>query len=677
MKAPYSMIPTLPLFIGVSVGIVLSMCGLHLIWSVIPLIAGIALYLTKQHYLAFTIISVCLGWCNYALRAPAQPDKELLDQKSTFTGIVDRVNQGEDSRMLIVDVIKSSQATHHYKPFKCMFMIHTLRPTINEGDTVSCYGKISELSTRTDVPNEFSYAKYLTRIGVTAQANVDADSIKIIGTSTSLFYRLKRLRSDISQLLYQSKLNDNASQFMATTILGDTSLLTTDTREQFATAGLAHILALSGLHVGIITLLLSIMLFPLRIFSRFGRYNNLIIIACLWFYALLTGLSLSVTRAVIMATMLLLAATLQRRNNSYNALFIAAIIIMIANPLAIIQPGFQLSFCAVFAIITFNDKINPVNPRRTVLYNTVLPFTVSLSAMLGTALISAYHFHQIPPYCIIANVAVSWLLPIIVGLGVLMIALLTLGIDWGLLADTINFLHKILESITQFIANIPGASIYIKDFSPVTFVIYALFLIALYFSLKQTKVIRWATTALLAATTCLFIANSGYKPPKCEIFIPADTKFTNLLLHDNDKIYIIATAEDAKRQAIVDKYSKKYDDYMHTLGVTSLTFINQNDICNNSFSRFGNNVLIKDTRFAFINEQNDINKIAPKPDYLIVTGSFKGDIIDAVNNIQPDSVILSREINPIRCRQIEYTLRLHNIKFSSIFLNKFHKIIDK
>jgi hypothetical protein len=116
---------------------------------------------------------------------------------------------------------------------------------------------------------------------------------------------------------------------------------------------------------------------------------------------------------------------------------------------------------------------------------------------------------------------------------------------------------------------------------------------------------------------------------------------------------------------------------MHTLGVTSLTFINQNDICNNSFSRFGNNVLIKDTRFAFINEQNDINKIAPKPDYLIVTGSFKGDIIDAVNNIQPDSVILSREINPIRCRQIEYTLRLHNIKFSSIFLNKFHKIIDK
>ena len=238
-------------------------------------------------------------------------------------------------------------------------------------------------------------------------------------------------------------MSDPTIAFYIATITGDDSFLTDDSREEYSRSGLAHILALSGLHVAIIATVIAALLFPLHL-MRQRKLRYIITIVILWIYAIVTGLSPSVTRAVVMTSMFLIALMIERRNSSLNALCFAALVILLFSPMSLYSIGFQLSFCAVASILIFANRMNPISPRHKIAYHFTSLITVSISAMIGTGLISAYYFHTFPVYFLLSNIIVLLILPFVLGGGILLTLLLAFGIDGanGITFPRARFHHR-------------------------------------------------------------------------------------------------------------------------------------------------------------------------------------------------------------------------------------------
>jgi competence protein ComEC len=165
-----------------------------------------------------------------------------------------------------------------------------------------------------------------------------------------------------------------------------------------------HVLAVSGLHVGLIFLFL-LWAFRFLNFVKGGKWLRLICIsAILWMYALITGFSPSVQRAVTMFTFLLIAETLNRRNSIYNSIAASAFALLLVNPDILFAVGFQLSYAAVLSIVYFYPMLVKLLPaQQVVLQKPWQLLCVSLAAQIGTFPLSLYYFNQFPVYFWLSN----------------------------------------------------------------------------------------------------------------------------------------------------------------------------------------------------------------------------------------------------------------------------------
>ena len=174
----------------------------------------------------------------------------------------------------------------------------------------------------------------------------------------SVYTLSQNLRAKALNFYKSFGLNPDEYAFITALTLGYKSNLSNDLQEAFRASGTAHVLAVSGLHVGIIYLILNV----LFSFSGGSGKNviskQLLIILFLWGYAFLIGLSVSVVRAAIMLSIFCLGRAFHRQGFSYNSLAAAAFFILVFNPLSFFEAGFQMSFLSVFAILFFKPKLD-------------------------------------------------------------------------------------------------------------------------------------------------------------------------------------------------------------------------------------------------------------------------------------------------------------------------------
>ncbi len=218
--------------------------------------------------------------------------------------------------------------------------------------------------------------------------------------------------------------------------LGRTSGLDPELRARYARTGLAHLLSVSGLHVGIIFLILNLLFGWIRLFRNGCVASGLLVIAALFGYALLTGLSPSVVRAVVMFSLLQIGLMLSRSTNSLNTLCAAALVLLLWNPYLLYHIGFQLSFAATAAIVTLYPPLaRRWMPRWPVLRWLWSLTLVGLTAQLGVFPLILYHFGQIQPGGLLLNPIVWFTVPtLIVG------SVVYLASGWSWLAV---FLHTV------------------------------------------------------------------------------------------------------------------------------------------------------------------------------------------------------------------------------------------
>lgn len=203
-------------------------------------------------------------------------------------------------------------------------------------------------------------------------------------------------------------------------LLGDKSKLSAETRDSFGNAGAMHVLAISGLHVGIIMYLLF---FILKHASRWISRNMAVVITLLflWVFAGVTGWSPSVVRATLMFSLLLIGQQAGRSANPMNTIFFSAFLILLIDPLLLFDIGFQLSYGAMFGIFLFFEKVKSLlRPRWWLAEKAWEGTALGIAAQLFTIPLVLYHFHQFPNYFWLTNLGVMAFAGVILALGLIL-----------------------------------------------------------------------------------------------------------------------------------------------------------------------------------------------------------------------------------------------------------------
>ena len=265
-------------------------------------------------------------------------------------------------------------------------------------------------------------------------------------------YFLER-RAKLLDRLSESGVDGSAYAVVAAMALGDKSQLTTELRDAYAISGASHILALSGLHLGIIYTLLSLLLSR----RRWQMVSQIVIIVSIWLFVFLVGLSASVVRSAVMVSIYALLSLGHRDKLSVNTLAFAAIVMLLFNPMALFDVGFQLSFMAVLTILLFYPLLESLWSQPFLLDHRLFRWlwtmlSVSCAAQIGVAPLIAYYFGRISCYFLLANLVVVPAAALILYLSLAVLLIPSLAYLLIYIVDTLN---QLLVSIVA----LPGASI--------------------------------------------------------------------------------------------------------------------------------------------------------------------------------------------------------------------------
>ena len=387
--------------------------------------------------------------------------------------------------------------------------------TDSSDNPVPVMGDILLVRTRITRPpalfkGDFDYGNYLRLQHKVGIGYVQQQQWQVIGHSP--VRTLRAYAASVQQRLVQrlayAGLHDQPLAFISAIIVGERDALDSNLRQSFAAAGAAHILAVSGLHTGIIYLVI------ISLLTCFGYVRplyeqrlrrillSLIIILTMWVYAFVTGLSPSVMRAVVMLTIIQVGWMCRRQAVSVNTLAAAACICLWVDPLSLFSVSFQLSFAAVLGILLFvpyfNGLLKVVNPCLRFLRDL---FTVSLAATIGTLPVSLYYFHQVSRYFLLTNLVVLPAVYIVVILGALTLLLAHTALGaW--LAMVLQHLSGWLCDFVGWIEHLPHATLQLSV-TPWMVVSLIAAIAFCYLRIRQQRLAWYAPAAAAVALLCV------------------------------------------------------------------------------------------------------------------------------------------------------------------------------
>lgn len=346
----------------------------------------------------------------------------------------------------------------------CYLKKDSLSRHIAYGDLLVIENKLSGISPPLN-PYEFDYKSYLSRKNIFHQCYLSSGEWANAGNSESnFFYDLANsLKRRMIGILGSYQLKGEELAVVSALLLGYDDGIDSDLLNAYAHTGTLHVLSVSGLHVGVIYLVLNFLFGFLDKKPGTKVLKCFIVLLFLWFYALLSGLSPSVVRAAAMFSMMLAGSTFRKQRSVYNTILVTAFFILLSNPFLLFDTGFQLSYLAVLGIVYFHPRIYALLECNNYIADKIWALTaVSLAAQIGTLPVSLYYFHQFPTYFLISNLVIIPISTVIMYLGILVLCLspfaaickyCILALSWSV--DLMNNLTRFFDSWpASFIPNI-------------------------------------------------------------------------------------------------------------------------------------------------------------------------------------------------------------------------------
>jgi len=442
--------------------------------------------------------------------------------------------------------------------------------TLKPGSQIKFSGFISKLK-NSDIPNAFNYKNYLFRRGITHQLYIAQDNWTDISKKEH-FNFLKRTQASRDYLvnaLRHSLKNDDAYSIAAAILIGQREHMAEELVKSYRNAGAAHIIAVSGLHVGAIALLINWLLKLTIKNSIQGKMLKLaIIVISLSIYSLLTGSSPSVVRASIMFSLLFGGQLFNKSKNSWNNLAIVALLLLLYNPMYIFNISFQFSFLAVCGILLYYPLINTITTKRNKITAFILKISlISIAAQFFLWPLSIYYFNTFPFGFIISNIILIPAAVVLIYGGILLFISYIIYQPLGLLLGGIlnfclvklnNFIYIINDYESLVISNI-----WISKPSLVIIYISLLCLSAYYY---KKSIYRLYLTLIAAITFAGFYSFNTIQYYRNTCYSYLEYPDLNYIKRNRLKHKIKQTIEVFSVDHYEDKYFRKHENVIEFFG---------------------------------------------------------------------------------------------------------------
>lgn len=577
--------------------------------------------LRMTHYVWVYLLFVGVGLLVGSLSRPETLDTDRLEKEVWTRGkILDiRASTAGDLATMSVYSVGSGENIHNPSNLKVLLKADHFAADID--DVVLTKAKLNPIE---DSPNSFKggYAGSMANKGILYQGEIS--ELRIEGKEISFSGVAHKIRNQLEIVIEKSGLSKSTENFLITVLLGDRDYLDSQLRRQFADAGVAHVLALSGMHTAIIGGIFLFILFPLN-FA--GRYKLRLALAAvlLWIYAFISGMSPATVRACIMLTFSAIAILLERKRSPFNALYCAAFVILVCSPSALTDVGFQLSFVCVFSLLAFARPLNFVDHlHHPQAYKVVTMFLATLTATFGSWILTGYYFQSLPLGFLPANLLILPLLPFYMVLSIIHFAVSALGIHIPYLVLCLDGMFDILQRFTGYFSENHTSLGIEVGYESVVLWSLGIILLGIFLNIKREK------TFLYPAIMAMILSI---------VFIP------------------LIKAE------IPDGSFILRNDY-RDIKITTKTGVEETVV---TLDRYINSVVkIGDKKVLAIDAPVEDIKMLPQCDFLFIAGGYKGNMEDLLINCRPGVVVIHTSVRRKREEEYQQVCRTLDIPSHSI-----------
>lgn len=475
-------------------------------------------------------------------------------------------------------------------------------------------------------PDQFNFKNFLENKYIYSQMYSNYDHVFIAKTKKSTIYGYAdAIRKHINTKLQNYNFKPDELAIINALLLGQRKGLSEDIYTDYKNAGSIHILAVSGLHVGIILLFLNFIFKPVEYIKHGRVYKIIIIIICLWSFAIIAGLSASVLRAALMFSFVAVAMNINRPRNTLNILAGSAFVLLLFNPNFLFDVGFQLSYLAVIAIVTIYPILYGFwHPKYPVADKFWQAFIVSIAAQFGVLPISIYYFHQIPGLFLLSNVIAIPFLGFILGFGIIIIILSSINLLPGFLSTSYGKIIASMNGFFKWIAKQEAFLIQDISFNILQVIASYILVISIYqlYTKKSYKQLLYVFTAILIGQTVL-ISTKYFTESKEQFVVFHKGTSTILGFHHGRILQLHHSLNDSTeaKNTMITNYTTS--NHISEIQEDSLQ----------SFYKINNKWLL------IVDGLGIYNVKSLKPDYVLLKSSPKINLNRLIDSLQPQLII--------------------------------------
>jgi competence protein ComEC len=523
-----------------------------------------------------------------------------------------------------------------------------------------CYGDRLVMNTQFSLPEGsrnpggFDNRRYLRLKGIYRQAYIKPDSWRLIsrGNRNPVFQMALSWRDRMLMILKGNGVKGREFAVASALLLGYVDEIDNDLMRDYSATGVIHILSVSGMHVGMIFLVLEKLLAFLEKRKRGAYVKALMVIVFIWLYALITGLSPAVLRAAAMLSLVVTGKAMKRHPDILNILAASIIFLLVWQPSLLADLGFQLSYLAVVGIVLLYkpvyDLFVPVNGLLDKIWSIV---AVSIAAQLVTLPLCLYYFHQFPNYFIITNIIVIPLSNLIIYTGILALALGNIPWISILVAKALSLMVWFLNAFIHWMGSLPfSVSRGIIITFPESLVLYLILISgAVFISGKKKKWLFVSLSLMILLSGCFLVERFG-QVSKC-VFTVYDARGTGLYDFTAGGKSILIGRLTALKDPFFQETMVKYRWNMKVSGLFEfqhpLPSSCNNTFHYNGFSKKGNYIGFRGKRIVIISKpipEKVVQKL--EVEYLIISGNPKLKLERLIQHFKPGLVIIDSS-NPL------------------------------
>lgn len=640
--------PLCILLLGMILGIIgqdlLNKIGIamSLLWSGIAVGGIYYCHFRLKKFLKETVFlaGMSLGILVYNIHYEPNNSKHYLHKLSPEKAysLVGRIEHIKNRQVIVA---LQPTETANYRGKLVLYLKDTLRENAL-GQAILFHSKLSPIAPAQN-PYQFDYKRYMEHQGIYWQGYPTCYEIKD-APSFSPFIKAKQLQGYLAATLSHYPFSKETVGVLKALVLGVRSDITPELYQQYINAGAVHILAISGLHIGIITYLLILFISLVVPAHRKGVKIALLLVFLLT-YAAITGFSASVLRAVVMFGGYSIAYLAESRRARYDSLLLSAFILLLCKPIFLFEVGFQLSYMAVLSIALFlplGEKYRFENRFLNFFWDII---KVSIAAQIGVLPLSLYYFHQFAGLFLVTNVLILPLLGIIlsVGIGVVLLASIQLLPYWLIVCyeKTLSLMNHIIG----YIASVEQLVIRDVYFDTICLCLCYLAIVwaVIYLRAKKVKFVYFFFLTLLPLQTYFFYLK--YESGKKE----------QLIVFHQYKKTVIALQQG--REATF--YLSDTLSVPHTL---IKNFCTQQQVSNLHYKALENIVPFKEDFLTIIDDKFYLDTSYPTH-YLLLRNNPKIHLEKFLSNIRPKMLIADGSNYPFIIEKWKYTCQRLQIPF--------------